>query len=227
MNKDKFGQMINLNQGIEFLKYENKNKIELIPHLSSIQKTSGSELDSIDFSSSNQEDYKKLDDYKKISDYKHYVKQKNLFNKTVSEYMLTHQSYLNDSDNNKLLNSLLRINDKLIKQASKLRDYLTKIVSVNPTLNNDVNDQKKQLNDSIERLKQNATFMKPLENQNGGKSLSTLLGHWYNIVGIGILILLSIVLLTGKTKYKNSIVLLTFLTIFIFILSWLSRHIIL
>jgi len=216
---------MNLNQGVDFLKYENKNKIELASHLSSIQKTSGSELDSIDFSSNNSETYKKVDGYKKVSDYKHYVKQKDLFNKTISEYMLTHHSYLKDTENNKIYNSLLSINKKLIKQATKLRDHLSKIISSNPDLNQDVNIEKRQLNYTIERLKENPIHMKPLENTN--KSLGTLLGKWYNIVGIGILILLSIVLLTDKTKYKNGIVLLTFFIILFFILSWLSRHIIL
>jgi len=218
---------MNLNQGVEFLKYENKNKIELAPHLSSIQKTSGSELDSIDFSSNNSEKYNKVDGYKKVSDYKHYVKQKDLFNKTISEYMLTHHSYLNDTENNKIYNSLLTINNKLIKQATKLRNHLSKIISSNPDLDQDVNIEKRQLNESIERLKQNPIHMKPLEKQNTDKSLGTLLGKWYNIVGIGILILLSIVLLTDKTKYKNGIVLLTFFIILFFILSWLSRHLIL
>ena len=216
---------MNLNQGVEFLKYENKNKIELAPHLSSIQKTSGSELDSIDFSSNNSEKYKKVDGYKKVSDYKHYVKQKDLFNKTISEYMLTHHSYLKDTENNKIYNSLLSINNKLIKQAAKLRDHLSKIISSNPDLDQDVNIEKRQLNESIERLKQNPIHMKPLENN--GKSLVALLGNWYNLVGIGILILLSIVLLTDKTKYKNGIVLFSFFIILFFVLSWLSRHLIL
>lgn len=216
---------MNLNQGVEFLKYENKNKIELAPHLSSIQKTTDSELDSIDFSSNNSEKYKKVDGYKKVSDYKHYVKQKDLFNKTISEYMLTHHSYLKDTENNKIYNSLLSINNKLIKQATKLRDHLSKIISSNPDLDQDVNIEKRQLNESIERLKENPIQMKPLENT--GKSLGALLGNWYNLVGIGILILLSIVLLTDKTKYKNGIVLFSFFTILFFVLSWLSRHLIL
>ena len=139
--------------------------------------------------------------------------------------MLTHHSYLKDTENNKIYNSLLSINNKLIKQAAKLRDHLSKIISSNPDLDQDVNIEKRQLNESIERLKENPIHMKPLENN--GKSLGALLGNWYNLVGIGILILLSIVLLTDKTKYKNGIVLFSFFTIVFFVLSWLSRHLIL
>jgi uncharacterized protein with PQ loop repeat len=69
--------------------------------------------------------------------------------------------------------------------------------------------------------------MKPLEKRNNGDSLETMLTGWYSIVGIGIFALIIVVIMTTKTKGKDNIILLSFITIILGITIWLSRKIIL
>jgi hypothetical protein len=227
MYNNHFDPIINLKQGTEFLKYGAINKINSIQQLHNLQKTTSSELDSIDYTTSDSENYKILDSYKNVSDYKAYAKQKELFNKTVSEYMLTHSTYLKDPGNNRIVNTLMNLNKKLINQATKISKMLTNIDDTDSNEQNQINRHKKEIDDSIYYLKKNIDVIKPLEKRNTETTPGILLSEWYKVVGLGIIILLTILVLTSKIKQKNNIIMFSFFTILAFILTWLSRHIIL
>ena len=227
MYNNHFDPIINLKQGKEFIKYGAINKINSIQQLHNLQKTTSSELDSIDYTTSDSENYKILDSYKNVSDYKAYANQKELFNKTVSEYMLTHTTYLNDPGNNRIVNTLMNLNKKLIDQATKISKMLTNIDDTDSNEQNQINRHKKEIDDSIYYLKKNIDIIKPLEKRNTETTPGILLSEWYKVVGLGILILLTILVLTSKIKQKNNIIMFSFFTILVFILTWLSRHIIL
>ena len=227
MYKKEFDPIINLKQGKEFIKYGEINKIKSIQNLQNLQKTTSSELDSIDYTTRDTETYKILDDYKNVSDYKVYAKEKELFNKTVSEYMLTHRTYINDPNNNRIINALMNLNKKLIKQATKISDLLTNIGNAENNEQHKIDRHKREIDDSIYYLKKNMDIIKPLEKRNNNTSPGTLLSEWYKVVGLGIIILLIILVLTSKIKDKNIIIMFSFFTILVFILMWLSRHIIL
>ena len=227
MYNNHFDPIINLKQGKEFIKYGAINKINSIQQLHNLQKTTSSELDSIDYTTSDSENYKILDSYKNVSDYKAYATQKELFNKTVSEYMLTHTTYLNDPGNNRIVNTLMNLNKKLIDQATKISKMLTNIDDTDSNGQNQINRHKKEIDDSIYYLKKNIDIIKPLEKRNTETTPGILLSEWYKVVGLGIIILLTILVLTSKIKQKNNIIMFSFFTIVAFILTWLSRHIIL
>jgi len=227
MYNNHFDPIINLKQGKEFIKYGAINKINSIQQLHNLQKTTSSELDSIDYTTSDSENYKILDSYKNVSDYKAYATQKELFNKTVSEYMLTHTTYLNDPGNNRIVNTLMNLNKKLINQATKISKMLTNIDDTDSNGQNQINRHKKEIDDSIYYLKKNIDIIKPLEKRNTETTPGILLSEWYKVVGLGIIILLTILVLTSKIKQKNNIIMFSFFTIVAFILTWLSRHIIL
>ncbi|MDB4342677.1 hypothetical protein OAA07_00355 [bacterium] len=227
MYNNHFDPIINLKQGKEFLKYGTINKINSIQQLHNLQKTTSSELDSIDYTTSDSENYKILDSYKNVSDYKAYANQKELFNKTVSEYMLTHTTYLNDPGNNRIVNTLMNLNKKLINQATKISKMLTNIHDTDSNEQNQINRHIKEIDDSIYYLKKNIDIIKPLEKRNTETTPGILLSEWYKVVGLGIIILLTILVLTSKIKQKNNIIMFSFFTIVAFILTWLSRHIIL
>lgn len=227
MYNNHFDPIINLKQGKEFLKYGTINKINSIQQLHNLQKTTSSELDSIDYTTSDSENYKILDSYKNVSDYKAYATQKELFNKTVSEYMLTHTTYLNDPGNNRIVNTLMNLNKKLIDQATKISKMLTNIDDTDSNEQNQINRHIKEIDDSIYYLKKNIDIIKPLEKRNTETTPGILLSEWYKVVGLGIIILLTILVLTSKIKQKNNIIMFSFFTIVAFILTWLSRHIIL
>ena len=227
MYKKEFDPIINLKQGKEFIKYGEINKIKSIQKLQNLQKTTSSELDSIDYTTSDTETYKVLDNYKNVSDYKVYAKEKELFNKTVSEYMLTHRTYINDPNNNRIINTLMNLNKKLIKQATKISDLLTNIGNAENNEQHKIDRHKREIDDSIYYLKKNMDIIKPLEKRNNNTSPGTLLSEWYKVVGLGIIILLIILVLTSKIKDKNIIIMFSFFTILVFILTWISRHIIL
>lgn len=227
MYKKEFDPIINLKQGKEFIKYGEINKIKSIQNLQNLQKTTSSELDSIDYTTRDTETYKILDDYKNVSDYKVYAKEKELFNKTVSEYMLTHRTYLNDPNNNRIINALMNLNKKLIKQATNISNLLTNIGNSDNNERNKIDRHKREIDDSIYYLKKNMDIIKPLEKKNSKTAAGTLLNEWYKVVGLGIIILLIILVLTSKIKEKSSIIMFSFFTILVFILTWLSRHIIL
>ena len=210
MYNNHFDPIINLKQGKEFIKYGTINKINSIQQLHNLQKTT-----------------KILDSYKNVSDYKAYANQKELFNKTVSEYMLTHTTYLNDPGNNRIVNTLMNLNKKLIDQATKISKMLTNIDDTDSNGQNQINRHKKEIDDSIYYLKKNIDIIKPLEKRNTETTPGILLSEWYKVVGLGILILLTILVLTSKIKQKNNIIMFSFFTIVAFILTWLSRHIIL
>ena len=227
MYKKEFDPIINLKQGKEFIKYGEINKIKSIQNLQNLQKTTSSELDSIDYTTRDTETYKILDDYKNVSDYKVYAKEKELFNKTVSEYMLTHRTYLNDPNNNRIINALMNLNKKLIKQATNISNLLTNIGNSDNNERHKIDRHKREIDDSIYYLKKNMDIIKPLEKKNNKTAAGTLLSEWYKVVGLGIIILLIILVLTSKIKEKSSIIMFSFFTILVFILTWLSRHIIL
>jgi|TARA_B110000285_G_scaffold227844_1_gene289818 hypothetical protein len=224
-NKGEFDPLINLKQGAEFLNYGNINKINSLSHINNLQKTSGSNLESIDYSSRN--NHNPLVNYKHVSDYKAYTKEHGLFNKTVSEYMMTHHSYMKDQGNNILLNNLFRLNDKLIKHASNISESLTNLIIIDKTLENDMIQQKKHVDDTIDKLRIDTTIMKPLEKRDNGDSIEALFNGWYSVVGMGIFALLIIVIMTTKTKEKDNIILFSFITILVGLITWLARHIIL
>ena len=91
---------INLKQGNELNKYTQINKIEAIPHLTQLQKTSDVKLSNVDFNNN----YDLLDNYKNVDDFKSYSQTKDLFNKSVSEYMLAKDYYIETKDSDLFLN---------------------------------------------------------------------------------------------------------------------------
>lgn len=222
-----FNPIINLKQGKEFIQYGEINKINSIQHLHNLQKTTSSNLDSIDYTTSDSENYKILDNYTNVSDYKAYAKEKELFNRTVSEYMMTHATYLNDTGNNRIINKLMNLNKRIIKQATRISSMLTNIDNPDSNQQIQINRHKKEIDDSIYYLSKNIDNIKPLEKRDNETSPETLLSEWYKVVGLGIIILLTILVLTSKIKQKNNIIMISFFTILVIILTWLSRHIIL
>ena len=141
--------------------------------------------------------------------------------------MLTHTTYLNDPGNNRIVNTLMNLNKKLINQATKISKMLTNIDDTDSNGQNQINRHKKEIDDSIYYLKKNIDIIKPLEKRNTETTPGILLSEWYKVVGLGIIILLTILVLTSKIKQKNNIIMFSFFTIVAFILTWLSRHIIL
>jgi|TARA_B110000114_G_scaffold157587_1_gene172245 hypothetical protein len=226
-NKVNFDPLINLKQGAEFLKYGNVNKINIIEHLNMLQKTSAPNLDSMELYSSNHFNPKLLENYKHVSDYKAYTKEQGLFNKTVSEYIMTQHAYIRDTGNNKLLSMLIRLNDKLLNHASNISKSLTKMIITDTTLEKDMMYHKKHIDDSIEYLRLSANNMKPLEKGDNGDSLEILLNEWYSVGGVGIFVLLIVMIMSSKMKEKGGIILFCFAVITITVISWLTRHIIL
>jgi hypothetical protein len=121
----------------------------------------------------------------------------------------------------------MNLNKNLINQATKISKMLTNIDDTDSNEQNQINRHKKEIDDSIYYLKKNIDIIKPLEKRNTETTPGILLSEWYKVVGLGIIILLTILVLTSKIKQKNNIIMFSFFTIVAFILTWLSRHIIL
>ncbi len=207
---------INLKQGDELNKYTQIHKIEAIPHLTQLQKTSDVKLSNIDFNNMN---YDLLDNYKKVDDFKSYSQTKDLFNKSISEYMLAKDYYIETKDND-IFDTLETLKQKIIGLAEKLKNSLNSLIIEDSKTKNNIKYQKSQINNLIYSLSIN-------DNKNiiDYNSTNKKLNDWLTINIIGIVILLIIIYIIRNNKSQNKEKLLTCGFIFILIvLIYRFRH---
>ena len=210
---------INLKQGNELNKYTQIHKIEAIPHLTQLQKTSDVKLSNIDFNNKN---YDLLDNYKKVDDFKSYSQTKDLFNKSISEYMLAKDYYIETKDND-IFDTLETLKQKIIGLAEKLKNSLNSLIIEDSKTKNNIKYQKSQINNLIYSLSIN-------DNKNiiDYNSTNKKLNDWLTINIIGIVILLIIIYIIRNNKSQNKEKLLTcgFIFILIFLIYRFRHHII-
>ena len=210
---------INLKQGDELNKYTQIHKIEAIPHLTQLQKTSDVKLSNIDFNNKN---YDLLDNYKKVDDFKSYSQTKDLFNKSISEYMLAKDYYIETKDSD-LFDTLETLKKSIIGLAEKLKNSLNSLIIEDSKTKNNIKYQKSQINNLIYSLSIN-------DNKNiiDYKSTNKKLNDWLTINIIGIVILLIIIYIIRNNKSQNKEKLLTcgFIFILIFLIYRFRHHII-
>jgi len=210
---------INLKQGDELNKYTQIHKIEAIPHLTQLQKTSDVKLSNIDFNNKN---YDLLDNYKKVDDFKSYSQTKDLFNKSISEYMLAKDYYIETKDND-IFDTLETLKQKIIGLAEKLKNSLNSLIIEDSKTKNNIKYQKSQINNLIYSLSIN-------DNKNiiDYNSTNKKLNDWLTINIIGIVILLIIIYIIRNNKSQNKEKLLTcgFIFILIFLIYRFRHHII-
>ena len=207
---------INLKQGNELNKYTQIHKNEAIPHLTQLQKTTDVNLTNIDFNNTN---YDLLDNYKKVDDFKSYSQTKDLFNKSISEYMLAKDYYIETKDSG-LFDTLETLKQKIIGLAEKLKNSLNSLIIEDSKTKNNIKYEKSQINNLIYSLS-------VIDNKNiiDYKSTNKKLNDWLTINIIGIVILLIIIYIIRNNKSQNKDKLLTCGFIFILIvLIYRFRH---
>ena len=207
---------INLKQGNELNKYTQIHKIEAIPHLTQLQKTTDVKLSNVDFNNKN---YDFLDNYKKVDDFKSYSQTKDLFNKSISEYMLAKDYYIETKDSD-LFDTLETLKQKIIGLAEKLKNSLNSLIIEDSKTKNNIKYEKSQINNLIYSLSIN-------DNKNiiDYKSTNKKLNDWLTINIIGIVILLIMIYIIRNNKSQNKEKLLTCGFIFILIvLIYRFRH---
>ena len=207
---------INLKQGNELNKYTQIHKIEAIPHLTQLQKTSDVKLSNVDF---NNTKYNLLDNYKNVDDFKSYSQTKDMFNKSISEYMLAKDYYIETKDSD-LFDTLETLKRRIINLAEKLKNSLNSLIIEDSKTKNNIKYEKSQINNLIYSLSIN-------DNKNiiDYNSTNKKLNDWLTINIIGIVILLIIIYIIRNNKSQNKEKLLTCGFIFILIvLIYRFRH---
>lgn len=210
---------INLKQGNELNKYTQINKIEAIPHLTQLQKTSDVKLSNVDFNNKN---YDLLDNYKNVDDFKSYSQTKDLFNKSVSEYMLAKDYYIETKDSD-LFDTLETLKQTIIGLAEKLKNSLNSLIIDDSKTKNNIEYEKSQINYLIYSLSVN-------DNKNIIDYVSTnkKLNDWLtiNIVGIVILLIIIYIIRINKSQNKENLLTCGFIFILIVLIYRFRHHII-
>lgn len=210
---------INLKQGNELNKYTQIHKIEAIPHLTQLQKTSDVKLSNIDFNNKN---YDLLDNYKKVDDFKSYSQTKDLFNKSVSEYMLAKDYYIQTKDSD-LFDTLETLKQTIIDLAEKLKTSLNSLIIEDTKTKNNIEYEKSQINYLIYSLSVN-------DNKNiiDYESSNKKLNDWLtiNIVGIVILLIIIYIIRINKSQNKDKVLTCGFIFILIVLIYRFRHHII-
>ena len=209
---------INLKQGNELNKYTQINKIEAIPHLTQLQKTSDVKLSNVDFNNN----YDLLDNYKNVDDFKSYSQTKDLFNKSVSEYMLAKDYYIETKDSD-LFDTLETLKKSIIGLAEKLKNSLNSLIIEDSKTKNNIEYEKSQINYLIYSLSVN-------DNKNIIDYVSTnkKLNDWLtiNIVGIVILLIIIYIIRINKSQNKENLLTCGFIFILIVLIYRFRHHII-
>lgn len=211
---------INLKQGNELNKYTQINKIEAIPHLTQLQKTSDVKLSNVDFNNKN---YDLLDNYKNVDDFKSYSQTKDLFNKSVSEYMLAKDYYIETKDSD-LFDTLETLKQTIIGLAEKLKNSLNSLIIVDDSkTKNNIKYEESQINYLIYSLSVN-------DNKNiiDYESSNKKLNDWLtiNIVGIVILLIIIYIIRINKSQNKENLLTCGFIFILIVLIYRFRHHII-
>jgi predicted RND superfamily exporter protein len=210
---------INLKQGNELNKYIQIHKIEAIPHLTQLQKTSDVKLSNVDFNNKN---YHLLDNYKKVDDFKSYSQTKDLFNKSVSEYMLAKDYYIETKDSD-LFDTLETLKQTIIGLAEKLKNSLNSLIIEDSKTKNNIKYEESQINYLIYSLSVN-------DNKNiiDYESTNKKLNDWLtiNIVGIVILLIIIYIIRINKSQNKDNLLTSGFIFILIVLIYRFRHHII-
>ena len=195
---------VNLLQGKELRKYENQYKIDAIPHLTQLQKTSSTNLSNVDLSKK----YGILENYEKVDDFKIYSKKKDLFNKSVSEYMLAKEYYMHNKDIN-VFENLEKLKGKIIKYAKHLKNSTDSLIVSDQKTKNLIEYEKNQIDSLIYSL---ATT-----NNKGVLVHTGKLNNWVRISILCILVLITLIFVVKniKSKQKNNILSVGFIIILI------------
>ena len=195
---------VNLLQGKELRKYENQYKIDAIPHLTQLQKTSSTNLSNVDLSKK----YGILENYEKVDDFKIYSKKKDLFNKSVSEYMLAKEYYMHNKDIN-VFENLEKLKGKIIKYAKHLKNSTDSLIVSEQKTKNLIEYEKNQIDSLIYSL---ATT-----NNKGVLVHTGKLNNWVRISILCILVLITLIFVVKniKSKQKNNILSVGFIIILI------------
>lgn len=181
---------IGLLQGKELRKYENQYKIDAIPHLTQLQKTSSTNLSNVDLNTK----YGILENYEKVDDFKSYSKKKDLFNKSVSEYMLAKEYYIHNKDINDFEN-LEKLKGKIIKYAKHLKNSTNSLIVSDQKTKNLIEYEKNQIDSLIYSL---ATT-----NNKGVLVHTGKLNNWFRISIFSILVLITLICVVKNIKSKQ------------------------
>jgi Fe2+ transport system protein B len=210
---------INLKQGNELNKYTQIHKIEAIPHLTQLQKTTDVKLSNIDM---NNKKYDFLDNYKHIDDFKSYSHTKDIFNKSISEYMLAKDYYIQTKDND-LFNTLEILKKKITFLAEKLKNSLNSLIIEDSKTRNNIKYEQSQINHLIYSLSVN-------DNKNiiDYNTTNTKLNDWLtvNMVGILILLILIYIVRNNNSQSKDKLLTCGFIFILIILIYRFRHHII-
>jgi len=114
---DKINSSFHLKQGQENLKFKDNIDKESAYHMLEIQKTSDINLSNVDL---NKKLVKNLENYEKVDDFKSYTKGNDLFNKSISQYMLSKDYYIETKDTS----SLNKLTNNIVNSAQNLLNNL-------------------------------------------------------------------------------------------------------
>ncbi|MAU37561.1 MAG: hypothetical protein CMD14_09390 [Flavobacteriales bacterium] len=181
---------IGLLQGKELRKYENQYKIDAIPHLTQLQKTSSTNLSNVDLNTK----YGILENYEKVDDFKSYSKKKDLFNKSVSEYMLAKEYYMHNKDIS-LFENLEKLKGKIIKYAKHLKNSTNSLIVSDQKTKNLIEYEKNQIDSLLYSL---ATT-----NNKGVLVHTGKLNNWFRISILSILVLITLICVVKNIKSKQ------------------------
>tara|TARA_B100001769_G_C22096738_1_gene591777 strand:- start:249 stop:914 length:666 start_codon:yes stop_codon:yes gene_type:complete len=206
---------INLEQGKELHKYENIYMKDAIPHLQNLQATANNKVEHLNIDNNK---YLKIDNYQKINNFTSYSKNKDIFNKSVSEYMLAKEYYINTNDEN-LKDKLINLTKTIIKTANSIKNSLDSLFVNDEKIKNNIEYEKKQISliiDSLE-MRENKSII-----DNNSKDL---LKKWYRISIFSFFIMIFIILL-NNTFTNNEYITISFFIIISIIIVWFRKHII-
>lgn len=218
---DEINSSFHLKQGEESLIFKDNINKEASHHMLEIQKTSDSNLLNVDL---NKKLLKNLENYEKVDDFKSYTKEHDLFNKTISQYMLSKDYYIETKDTS----ALNKLRNNIVNSAKNLLNNL------NTSKINNSDDKKKieHSKNNIQSIINNLDSESCMETKSGTNQYliaKEKLNLWFYFGIISFILLLLLIYIVKIFKIKQEKIILTsgFFVILACLLIIFNRHIIL
>lgn len=218
---DKLNSSFHLKQGQENLKFKDNIDKEAAYHMSEIQKTSDINLSNVDL---NKNLVKNLENYEKVDDFKSYTKGHDLFNKSISQYMLSKDYYIETKDTS----SLNKLTNNIVNSAQNLLNTL------NTSKINNSDDKKKleHCTNNIHSIINTLNTESRMESKTGANKyliVKQKLNSWFYVSIISFILLLLFIYNIKFLKVKQEYFILTsvFFVLLTSLLIIFKQHIIL
>lgn len=114
---DKINSSLHLKQGQESLMFKDNINKTASQHMLELEKESDFNLTNVDL---NKKLLKNLENYEKVDDFKSYTKEYDLFNKSISKYMLSKDYYIETTDTS----TLNKLRSTIVNSAKNLLNNL-------------------------------------------------------------------------------------------------------